>query len=120
MDGEFELRDSIDGSSFHNNNIKNKDTITCKVKGFLNVINDLNLEHIDLMKINIEGSEYPLLDHIYENNKLDIVDIYQIQFHNFIDDANRKRNSIVSALSKTHVRTWCYEFVWENWVAKKS
>lgn len=120
IDGEFELWDSIDGSSFHNEKINDKDSIKCAVKGFFTTIEELDIKHIDLIKINIEGSEYPLLEHISSQNALDIIDNYQIQFHNFINGASEKRDNIVNALKKTHERTWCYKFVWENWVAKKN
>ena len=70
------------------------------------------------MKINIEGGEYPILLHMISEKKLSVVDNYQIQFHNFIDNANELRNKIIEGLSKTHTRTWCYTFVWENWKRK--
>ena len=63
----------------------------------------------------IEGSEYPLLIHLAKLNSLDLVEEYQIQFHNFIPDAIPKRDNIIEYLSQTHKRTWCYYFVWENW-----
>jgi hypothetical protein len=44
-----------------------------------------------------------------------LVNQYQIQFHDFIDDAASMRDKIIDALSKTHKRSWCYTFVWENW-----
>ena len=70
------------------------------------------------MKINIEGCEYPLLQHIAANDKLNIVNFYQIQFHNFIEDAEKKRKKILMALSKSHISTWCFKFVWEGWERK--
>lgn len=83
-------------------------------KEFFKTLSDLDIAKVNLMKINIEGGEYPLLMHIADNDKLGLVDEYQIQFHNFIEDAEHKRESIIKSLSKTHKRTWCYTFVWEN------
>ena len=114
--GEFELADSVDGSSFLNLNGKN--TVLCEVKNIFDVLKDLEINNIDLMKINIEGGEYPLLQHIADNDKLDIVNFYQIQFHNFIEDAEKKRKKILMALNKSHISTWCYKFVWESWERK--
>ncbi|WP_020405003.1 FkbM family methyltransferase [Hahella ganghwensis] len=113
--GFFLLSDSVDGSSFLNRNHQKKQGVECEIREFFSVLSDLDIEHVDLMKINIEGGEYPLLKHIADKDKLTIVEEYQIQFHNFIKGAISKRNSIVSALSKTHKRVWCYTFVWENW-----
>ncbi len=118
MNGSFELSDSVDGSSFLNKNHRDKDTVTCEVREFFDVIKDLGVEHINLIKINIEGGEYPLLEHIAKKNMFRIADEYQIQFHNFIDGAEHMRESITDALAKTHNRTWCYTFVWENWQIK--
>ena len=62
-----------------------------------------------------KGDEYPQHQHIANRNGLGIVDEYQIQFHNFIESSESKRDTLITELSKTHKRTWCYKFVWENW-----
>lgn len=118
IQGEFVLSDSADGSSFLNPNHREIEGLKCQLREFFSVLVDFDIKKIDLMKINIEGGEYPLLKHIAKNNKLDVVSEYQIQFHNFIENAVSMRNSIVQSLNQTHKRTWCYTFVWENW--KKS
>ena len=41
------------------------------MKKFHNVLSELDIKEINLMKINIEGSEYPLMDHILEENLRD-------------------------------------------------
>jgi FkbM family methyltransferase len=73
------------------------------------------IESVDLMKINIEGGEYELLERMIETNMLGIVDNYQIQFHDFIPNCTQRRNAIREELKKTHKCDWCYEFVWESW-----
>ena len=114
--GKFKLTDSVDASSFYN--LDEKNTVNCEVKNIFDVLSEMKIDDIDLMKINIEGGEYPLLQNIADENQLHIVKHYQIQFHDFIDDASNKRNKILSSLRKTHYNTWCYEFVWENWELK--
>lgn len=39
----------------------------------------------------------------------------QIQFHNFVDNAEEKREVIRKQLSLTHELTYDYYFIWENW-----
>jgi FkbM family methyltransferase len=82
-------------------------------------ISDFFLEHsisvIDLMKINIEGSEYPLLDNLLENNLVKNIKNIQIQFHAFVPNAKDKMQKIQDRLSRTHHLTYQYPFVWENW-----
>ena len=113
--GEFLLSNRSDGSSFINPNHSQKDGITCIVRDFSSVLSELDITSIDLMKINIEGGEFPLMDHIISCGKQAIVKQYQIQFHNFVENAVDHRIQISRSLSETHVRTWCYAFVWENW-----
>ena len=114
-EGKFLLSNSVDGSSFSNPNLKNTKGISCKVKEFLSTMNDLEVKEVALLKINIEGVEYQLLNHLANKDSLDLVKEYQIQFHNFIKDSVQMRHHITQSLSKTHKRTWCYYFVWENW-----
>jgi FkbM family methyltransferase len=70
---------------------------------------------IALMKINIEGGEYELLERMIETEQLDAIENFQIQFHNFTPDAARRMADIQHALRKTHEATYQYRFVWENW-----
>ena len=117
-DGRFILSDNFDGSSFSNPNHQDKDGIVCEVKEIFQTFDMLEVTDIDLMKINIEGGEYPVLLHMISEEKLSLVTNYQIQFHKFIDGAEELRNKIIEELAKTHKRTWCYTFVWENWRKK--
>lgn len=114
-DGFFDLVDEKNSSSFHKSSGGHKAPIRCQVKEFRSVVSELGITNIDLMKINIEGGEYPLMQHIIDFGIVDLVDEYQIQFHNFIGNSRLKRNKIIEGLQHSHRQTWCYEFVWENW-----
>jgi FkbM family methyltransferase len=70
---------------------------------------------VDLMKINIEGGEYDLLEHIIETGLINRINNIQVQFHDFVPDAVNRMKAIQESLSKTHHLTYQYEFVWENW-----
>ncbi len=80
------------------------------------VWHELKLGQIDLMKINIEGAEFPLLDKMIKADLLNKVDCFMIQFHEWHPGAHRKRQRIREELSKTHRLEWDYTFVWEKWV----
>lgn len=114
-DGEFDLSDDKDGSSFENQKNSSQAGITCKLRRFSTVVSELGIERVDLIKLNIEGGEYPLMKHIIEQGMTDSIDDFQIQFHNFIDGAEEMRSDIRRDLEKTHDCTWNYDFVWENW-----
>jgi FkbM family methyltransferase len=80
------------------------------------VWNDLKLGHVDLMKINIEGAEFPLLDKMIKKDLLKCVDCFLIQFHEWHPGSHKKRTRIREELSKTHRLEWDFDFVWEKWV----
>jgi len=72
-------------------------------------------DKVDLMKINIEGAEYDLLDHLIDTGVVRQVRNIQVQFHDFVPDAHERMSAIHRRLSDTHVLTFQSEFVWENW-----
>ncbi len=77
------------------------------------------IKNIDLMKINIEGEEYNLLDDLIAHDMIKNIDNLQIQFHNFFPDAKIRMKKIQEEMKKTHHLTFQYEFVWENWQRNK-
>ena len=78
-------------------------------------VNTHKINKIDLMKINIEGGEFDLLDRIIESGLIHNIQSLQIQFHQFVPGAIQRRKSIRENLAMTHRLTYDYEFVWENW-----
>lgn len=90
---------------------------TIYVKNINDVIKELNINKIDLMKINIEGSEYDLLESISDDN-INLIGNFQIQFHKIGENYSIRRDNIRNRLSKTHRTTFDYKFVWENWEKK--
>jgi FkbM family methyltransferase len=77
-----------------------------------------NIVNIDLMKINIEGGEYELLPRLIETGYIQNIKQLQIQFHDILPDSLIRMNSIQNNLALTHVKTFSYEFVWDNWILK--
>lgn len=76
------------------------------------------VEHIDLMKINIEGGEYELLEHLLDVGIVERIDNIQVQFHDFVANADERMAAIQKRLSRTHYPTYQYPYVWENWRRK--
>lgn len=73
---------------------------------------------IDLMKINIEGGEYDLLEHLIDTGLVANIHNIQVQFHDFVPDAEHRMQKIQAALTQTHYLTYQYPLVWENWRIK--
>lgn len=76
------------------------------------------ISSIDLMKINIEGGEYDLLEHLLNAGYLEKVRNIQVQFHAFVPNAKARMIAIQERLAATHEPTFQYDFVWENWRLK--
>jgi hypothetical protein len=81
-------------------------------------INSNEIGEIDLMKINIEGGEYDLLDRIVNTGVVKQIKNIQVQFHDFVPNAEKRMPNIQEKLSLTHELTYQYLFVWENWKRK--
>lgn len=103
---------SDDGTSEFKSNGK---VVKGKLVDFLEFIKKKKIEKIDLMKLNIEGGEYDLLDYIIKNGCITNIKNLQIQFHRFVPDAKSRMLNIQAQLKKTHKLTYHYEFLWENW-----
>jgi FkbM family methyltransferase len=79
-----------------------------------------NIKHIDVIKINIEGGEYDLLEHLVNSERILIFENIQVQFHDFVPMARERMYAIQYKLRETHFLTYQYEFVWENWRLKNT
>ena len=79
---------------------------------------ELEFGNVDLMKINIEGGEFPLLERMIETGLLKNVNCFMIQFHEWHPGAYHRRRKIRKALGKFHQLDWDYHFIWEKWSLK--
>lgn len=84
----------------------------------INFLQDSHIEKIDLMKINIEGGEYDLLEHLIDFGYVKYIKNIQVQFHDLLPNAEQRMLMIQRELEKTHNLTYQYLFVWENWRLK--
>lgn len=102
-----------DSSSMHRWG-KNVPVVLCDAVKLLDRLDD----NVNLMKINIEGEEYALLEHLLNHNKTHCIEFLQVQFHSWLYDAKDRRRKIQERLKKTHKLMWNYDFVWESWGLK--
>jgi FkbM family methyltransferase len=73
---------------------------------------------IDLVKINVEGSEYDILPDLIGHYDMTSIRDIQIQFHSNVSGWRGRRNEIREYLAATHKCNWCYETIFENWTLK--
>lgn len=93
----------------------NAPTIESPLKNASEFIRDHKIEQIDLLKINIEGGEYELLEKLIKNGDISKIVDLQIQFHDFAPKADQRMEAIQKKLQKTHFLTYQYPYVWDNW-----
>jgi FkbM family methyltransferase len=86
-----------------------------RIKSAAKVFNALSLKEIALLKLNIEGAEYDLLEHLIATAWIKAIRDVQVQFHSFVPNAIARRAEIRRLLATTHELTYDYPFVWENW-----
>jgi FkbM family methyltransferase len=79
------------------------------------VLDELGVERIDLLKINIEGGEYDLLERLIAVGWLPRIRQIVVQFHEWHPKAYRRRRAIRRALRRDHHEVWCYPWIWELW-----
>ena len=106
-----------DGSTLF---LKNKQKEKVKLESISDFIKNNNIKKIDLLKLNIEGGEYEVLDDLINSGLLNIITNLQIQFHNFFPDAKKKMLDIHKEILKTHHLVYQYEFVMESWQLNKT
>ncbi len=78
----------------------------------------LGFESYDLIKINIEGGEFPLLEDMLDKGYVTMFRNIAVQFHKVIPDYEKRRDMIRKRLSETHQEQWCFPWVWESWRIK--
>jgi len=103
-----------DGSSEYLVQDKDADYEAVKLKR----LSDLIDSNIDLIKMNIEGSEYEVVIDLINTKKIKFIDNLLVQFHSEndgIEGATNIRKDIHDSLKKTHKLSWNYEFCWESW-----
>lgn len=79
------------------------------------VLAENGLDRVDLMKVNIEGGEFDLLERLLATGTIARFDHLLIQFHRFVPNAEERRRQIRDQLSRTHELDFDYPFVWESW-----
>tara|TARA_A100001011_G_scaffold394856_1_gene488258 strand:+ start:668 stop:2050 length:1383 start_codon:yes stop_codon:yes gene_type:complete len=75
-------------------------------------------ENIDLLKMNIEGTEYEILDEMIKSGDILKVKDLQVQFHPVDENSPKQMHDLQKALKQTHDLTYFFPFIWENWRRK--
>lgn len=75
-----------------------------------------NIEKVDLLQVNIEGEEYPLLEEWIKSGIINKVKYLQVQYHRYGENYEVRHNNIQENLKKLGFKLrYEYPFVWEAW-----
>jgi hypothetical protein len=77
-------------------------------------LTDLEVNSVDLAKINIEGSEFELIDRLHATGWSPRIRCLIVQFHEFAPAAHAGRRRNRRQLSETHDCTWSHPWVDER------
>ena len=106
---------SNDSSSLYQENDSQK-SIDIELRDIVCIIDDMGVYSIDLVNMNIEGSEYDVLDRLLDSGYIQRVKKIQVQFHtNLGRESYFRRLEIQKRLAKTHTMLYNYDFCWEAW-----
>ena len=86
-----------------------------ELRDIVSVMDQLDRPEVDLIKVNIEGGEYELLERLLEARLVDRFRHLQIQFHEGAPAAAARMRAIQSGLARTHRQAWTYPWIWESW-----
>jgi len=124
LDGNFKTKmaDQKDSSSLFTDSNDGESVI---IKDILEFIEENNIKKIDLIKINIEGGDYDLINHMLDNGDITMFNNIQIQHHfrkdhrrqNLYSDTEKLIKNITKKLENTHILEWGFP-VWESWKRK--
>jgi FkbM family methyltransferase len=88
------------------------------LRDVIQVFDELDLHRVDVLKINVEGTEYEILDRLIATGYIERCRCVFIQFHEWFPDAYARRRRIHLALRRTHRVDWSDYFVWERWTRR--
>tara|TARA_R110000782_G_scaffold244079_3_gene330847 strand:+ start:569 stop:1177 length:609 start_codon:yes stop_codon:yes gene_type:complete len=97
-------------------NLANGESISVKFNTIDTILEKWGLNEVDLIQINVEGDEYPLLEHMISTGSINKFKNIQVQFHLGIENDVDRRNKIQEGfISKGFKNNFDYPFVWESW-----
>jgi FkbM family methyltransferase len=108
----MELHHSADASSAFD---VGGNVVLVKKLDLLDYLTRLGVVEVDLVKMNIEGGEYELLEYLIKTRALPRFKNLQIQFHRCVPNAEQRAAEIRKHLARTHTLEWEFPFVWESW-----
>ena len=113
---QISVNGDISSMHFNNDYIERENIRTKDIREFLF---ENQIFFVDLIKINIEGEEYNLLEYLINTPEFCVFQNYAIQFHRNMTDHINRRNNILIEFQKFYDQIFNVDFIWECWSIKK-
>jgi FkbM family methyltransferase len=90
-------------------------SVQIEIRDVIGYLDQRAIEHVDLLKLNIEGAEYELLERVLDSGRSASFGFVLVQFHDELPDARDRAAAISERLDTTHELMWRVPFIWECW-----
>lgn len=94
------------------------DTADVIIRDVASVFEELNLNDVALMKVNIEGGEFDLIEALCDNGLIQNIQEIHIQAHDFADKYLNNYLSMHRRLSTHFHLIRSFPYVWDFWIRK--
>src|SRR6266550_2861683 len=91
-------------------------TVTVPLLDVARVFRERDLTDVACLSLNVEGSEYDILDRLVETGLMRRVRSLVVQFHQNVPEHVARRAVIQRSLALTHEKRFDFPFVWECWI----
>ncbi len=90
-------------------------SVAIRVLDIAGFLSSRGISEVGCMKLNIEGSEYEVLERLIETGLIRIIRSLLIQFHRVDASSTERRIKIQNGLRQSHICNFDFPFVWESW-----
>lgn len=115
-DAEFSIKGDMTGKYANN---PDKETVEIVSVDKLFDLEGEQPEMIDVLKLNIEGSEFDVVEKLIETGLINRVRNLQVQWHDVVPNAQARYNGLQKELARTHRLTFDHGWVWQSWEINK-
>ncbi|UIR54582.1 FkbM family methyltransferase [Sphingobacterium sp. SRCM116780] len=90
-------KEHVSGSIINHQNVDENNIVEVQMKSLKDILKENNHQHIDILKMDIEGSEYKVIDSIL-NSSIEIKQILLEIHERFFDNGKEKTKSLLNSL----------------------
>jgi len=93
--------------------------VEVRLVGVVHFIEYFAPDGVALLKLNVEGSEFEVVEKLVESGAIKGVKNLQVQWHDVVPAAAERYAALQPELAKTHHLTFDHGWVWQSWAINK-